>query len=55
MSGKSKHFIELLRSMQSSLENKSFLSAIKNPLKNRDWTFPVEDYFIENRVHLKYF
>ena len=49
ISRKSQNFIELLPSAQSSCRIRflpKFVSSSKNPLKNENWTFPVE--FISN-------
>ena len=45
ISGNSQNFIKLLPSAQSSSRNKNFVSASKNVLKNRNWTFLVVCYF----------
>ena len=46
ISVKPQHFIELLPSAHSSSRNENFVSASKNLLKNRQWTFLVVCYFL---------
>ena len=46
ISGKPQHFIELLPDAHSSSRNENFVSASKNLLKNKQWTFIVVRYFL---------
>ena len=49
---KSQDVVELRSSAQSSSQNENFLNTSKNPVKNRNRTFPIVPYFkTKKRCH----